>query len=54
METSEVQYLPFQAAKPNQEINLTQDDLKRITDFFSILISIDQRLKREGVVDNEK
>jgi diadenosine tetraphosphate (Ap4A) HIT family hydrolase len=33
---------------------LSAEDLKRITDFFSILIKIDERLKAKGNLKNEK
>lgn len=35
---------------PNQQIGiLSPDELKRLTDFFSLLIQIDHRLKKGGV-----
>ena len=30
------------------------DDLKKVTDFFSILIKIDQKNKRKEVIKNER
>lgn len=30
------------------------DDLKKVTDFFSILIKIDQKNKRKVVIKNER
>lgn len=37
--------------KPQQ---LSSDDLKKVTDFFSILIKIDQKNKRKEVVKNAR
>lgn len=34
---------------PNNQIGtLSSDELKRLTDFFSLLIQIDQRIKKGG------
>lgn len=54
MNTSKVVSIENKEHLEEEKMILTAEEKKRLTDFFAVLMEIDQRLKRKEVKNNEK